>query len=51
MSKDSTALLLWAIAKYGRDNIVVVAADTGAEFPETFEYCEYIEKKLGVKIH
>ena len=49
--KDSTCLLLWAIAKYGRDNIVVVAADTGAEFPDTFEYCEYVEKKLGVKIH
>jgi len=49
--KDSTALLLWAIAKYGKQNIIVVAADTGAEFPETFNYFEYIKRKLGVKVH
>ena len=48
--KDSTALLLYAIHKYGKENIKVVFADTGAEFPETFEYLSYIEKKLGIEI-
>lgn len=49
--KDSTALLLLAISKYGRQNIVPVFTDTGAEFPETYEYLDYVEKKLGIKIH
>ena len=49
--KDSTALLLYAMHKCGKENIKVVFADTGAEFPETFEYIRYIEKRLNVKIH
>jgi len=42
--KDSTATLLWTLSKYGKKDIVTVFNDTGAEFPETYEYLEYIEK-------
>ena len=48
--KDSTALLLWAIAKYGKRNLIIIFADTGAEFEETYEYLEYLELKQGIKI-
>lgn len=49
--KDSTCLALYAIAKYGRKDLVFVSADTGCEFPETYEYLYYLERRLNIKIN
>ena len=46
--KDSTATALLAIE---RDVDPMLAfADTGHEHPSTYEYVDYLEKKLGIKI-
>lgn len=47
--KDSTALLLLAIERK-TTNIIVVFADTGNEHPITYEYIDYLEQALGIKI-
>jgi len=36
--KDSTALYLWAIEKFGKDGFRAVFADTGHEHPVTYNY-------------
>jgi 3'-phosphoadenosine 5'-phosphosulfate sulfotransferase (PAPS reductase)/FAD synthetase len=36
--KDSTALYLWAIEKWGKDGFMAVFADTGHEHPVTYNY-------------
>lgn len=46
--KDSTALLLWAIEQ--SVDFEAVTMDTGWEARETYEYLEYIERRLGFKI-
>lgn len=47
--KDSTATLLLAIAM-GVENIQPVFADTGHEHPETYDYLDYLEQKLNLRI-
>ena len=48
--KDSTATLLLAIDRKGRENVRPVFADTGNEHPETYAYLQYLEEKLGVAV-
>ncbi len=48
--KDSTATLLLAIDRLGRENIRAVFADTGNEHPETYDYLEYLEESLGIHV-
>lgn len=48
--KDSTATLLWALDNLPRNRLRVIFCDTGAEWPETYEYLKYIEQELGVTI-
>lgn len=49
--KDSTAVLLWALENLPREQIRVVFANTTVEWPETYEYLNYIENRLGVTIY
>jgi 3'-phosphoadenosine 5'-phosphosulfate sulfotransferase (PAPS reductase)/FAD synthetase len=51
--KDSTALLLWALNNLTEDpsnEIIPVFCDTGWEHKNTYEYLEYLEKELNIKI-
>jgi len=48
--KDSTACLLLALERHGRDNVRACFADTGNEHPATYEYVRYLEQKTGVPI-
>lgn len=48
--KDSTACMLIALEKIGRERTRFVMADTGNEDQEVFSYREYIQKKLDVEI-
>ena len=48
--KDSTATLLYALKNLPREKLRVVFCDTGAEWPETYDYVGYIERELGVTI-
>ncbi|MBG9756070.1 phosphoadenosine phosphosulfate reductase family protein [Lysinibacillus sphaericus] len=43
--KDSTALWLYAIER--GVEVTTVFADTGHEHPKTYEYIEYLQKKIG----
>ena len=49
--RDSTAALLWC-QKYVEPprEIITVFCDTGAEWPETYEYLEYLEERLSVEL-
>jgi 3'-phosphoadenosine 5'-phosphosulfate sulfotransferase (PAPS reductase)/FAD synthetase len=47
--KDSTATLLLAIEREA-PNLSAVFADTGHEHPATYEYLDYLEGALGLKI-
>ena len=49
--KDSTATLLLAIERHGKENTIGIFTDTGWEAKETYEYLDYLEEKTGVKIH
>ena len=48
--KDSTATLLWALDNLPRERVRAVFCDTGAEWPETYDYLDYIERELGIEI-
>lgn len=49
--KDSTALYLWAIDKFGRDGFKAVFADTGHEHPVTLNYVRNLhEMAKGPKV-
>ena len=48
--KDSTATLLLAIEKHGRENVLPIFTDTGFEASKTYEYLNYLEKQLGIEI-
>lgn len=47
--KDSTALILWTLDEK-LPNCRYVYADTGYEHPAVYEYLDYLEEKLDVKI-
>jgi len=48
--KDSTASLLWALDNLPKDRIDVVYCDTGWEHKSVYEYLDYLENKLDIKI-
>lgn len=48
--KDSLATLLIAILRFGLANIVPIFCDTGNEHELTYDYLDYLERRLGVKI-
>jgi len=48
--KDSTATLLWTLDNLPRERVRVVFCDTGAAWPETYDYLDYIEQELDVEI-
>lgn len=49
--KDSQAVLLWAIEKYGVENITSIFCDTGWEHDLTYQHLEYLVKQTGVEYH
>jgi len=49
--KDSTATLLWILERRGREDITPVFCDTGWEMDETYEYLDYLENRLELKIY
>lgn len=48
--KDSTATLLLALKQFPKSTHAVFA-DTGNEHEATYEYLDYLERALGLKIH
>lgn len=48
--KDSAAMALWALEHLPYDKLQFVFCDTGAEWPETYAYLDYIEKRLGIEV-
>jgi 3''-phosphoadenosine 5''-phosphosulfate sulfotransferase (PAPS reductase)/FAD synthetase and related enzymes len=48
--KDSTAMLLKALEEYPKSQITPIFCDTGWEHESTYEYLEYLEKALDIKI-
>lgn len=48
--KDSTAVLLLAINRVGREHLIPLFMDTGNEHADTYAYLDYLEKKLGITI-
>jgi len=48
--KDSTATLLKALELHPKDNIYPIFADTHFEHPYTYEYLDYLEQQLDIKI-
>jgi len=48
--KDSTATLLWALENLPRERLRVMFCDTGAEWPETYDYLSYIERETHLAI-
>jgi 3'-phosphoadenosine 5'-phosphosulfate sulfotransferase (PAPS reductase)/FAD synthetase len=48
--KDSTATALWALDTLPRDKLRFAFCDTGAEWPETYDYLSYLERELGIEI-
>lgn len=48
--KDSTACLLWALETLPREDIVPYYIDTKWEHDAVYEYLDYLEEKLDVKI-
>lgn len=48
--KDSTATLLLAIDRVGRENLVPIFCDTGNEHAAVYEYLDYLELALEIKI-
>jgi len=48
--KDSTATLLLAIEKFGKNNVIGIFTDTGFESSFTYKYLDYLQKLLNIKI-
>lgn len=48
--KDSTAALLLAIEKFGKENVVGIFTDTGFESSFTYKYLDYLQKMNNIKI-
>ena len=49
--KDSLATLLLAIERFGRHRVIAIFCDTGNEHAIVYEYLDYLEVTLGIKIH
>lgn len=48
--KDSTATLLLALERCPRDQVVPIFCDTGNEHHATYDYLEYLEQELDIRI-
>lgn len=48
--KDSQAVLIWAVKKYGSDNVTAVFCDTGWEHDATYTHVRAIPMALGVEL-
>ncbi len=48
--KDSTAALILATKVFDKNKIKAIYCDTGLEFPDTINYVERMEKKLGIEV-
>lgn len=48
--KDSQACLIWAVEKYGADNVEAVFCDTGWEHDKTYRHVDNVANALGVKL-
>ena len=48
--KDSQACLIWAVNKYGKNNVEAVFCDTGWEHPATYEHINYVCENMGVNL-
>ena len=48
--KDSTATFLLALDRKGQSKVIPIFADTGNEHQITYDYLDYLEQKLNIKI-
>lgn len=48
--KDSTATLLLALERFGRERVTPIFCDTGNEHAAVYDYLTYLEGALGVRI-
>lgn len=48
--KDSQASLIWAVKKYGKDNVVAVFCDTLWEHELTYKHIDYVVRDLDVQL-
>jgi len=48
--KDSTACLLWALKTFNKEDIIPYYIDTKWEHEAVYEYLDYLEEKLEIKI-
>ena len=48
--KDSTATLLIALERFGRERVMPIFCDTGNEHAAVYDYLTYLECALGVRI-
>jgi len=48
--KDSTATLLYMLERVSKEDITAVFCDTGWEMDEVYQYLDYLEKRLDIKI-
>jgi len=48
--KDSTACLLWALNTFKKEDIIPYYIDTQWEHDAVYEYLDYLEEKLEIKI-
>jgi len=49
--KDSTAIILYMLSRRSKEQIVFSYFDTGWEHPSVYEYLDYLEKTLQIKIN
>lgn len=48
--KDSAATLLLALERFGKERVVPIFCDTGNEHEAVYEYLDYLELALGIKV-
>lgn len=48
--KDSTATLLYSLARYPRKFVMPIFCDTGNEHDAVYQYLDYLERALDIKI-
>lgn len=48
--KDSQACLIWAVKKYGKENVVACFSDTGWEHEDTYTHIHNVCNQLRVEL-
>ena len=48
--KDSTACLIYMLNNYNKEQIIPYFCDTGWEHPKVYEYLDYLQQELKIKI-